>query len=55
MDDFTVLLIVGILFALICAAMANSRGRSVPLWGVLGFCFGLLAVIALLVLGRPKP
>ena len=42
--------IIRLVFAAICAAIANSRGRSAIGWAVIGFvilCFGLILVLVL--------
>lgn len=33
--------------AVFCAVVADSKSRSVPLWIVLGFLFGLYALVAI--------
>jgi hypothetical protein len=40
-----------ITYAIICRIFAAQRGRAPRAWLVAGFCTGVLAVIALLVLG----
>jgi hypothetical protein len=40
-------LIVGVIAASICTAIAASKGRSVVGWALLGFLFGLFALIAI--------
>lgn len=46
--------IVGLICAIICAGMAGSRGRSGVLWGILGFFFGLLAILVLAIIGKDR-
>lgn len=41
--------------AVIAALAAGSRNRSALAWFFLGFLFGPLAVIAVLVMGRADP
>jgi hypothetical protein len=38
----------------ICVAIANAKGRNPLLWGILGFLFGLFAIIACACLPRPR-
>jgi hypothetical protein len=45
----------GVIFAIACALIANSKGRSLVLWGVLGFLFGLIPLIIILVMKRKTP
>ena len=37
---------IGLLMAFITASIAGSKGRSRGAWGMLGFFFGLIALIA---------
>lgn len=39
-------IIMGVLSAVICAAIAGSKGLNVLAWGAGGLIFGILAVIA---------
>ncbi len=48
-------LIVGIICAFVCASMAKSKNRESGLWGVLGFFFGIFAVLILALLDRREP
>ena len=48
------LILINIAFALICRRMATSRNRDAGLWTILGFVFGIVAVIVLAFL-RPEP
>src|SRR5262245_17905809 len=50
-----IFLIFGVIFAIACALIANSKGRSPVLWGILGFLFGLIPLIIILVLKRKSP
>jgi hypothetical protein len=47
-------IVIGGIFALICSSMANARGRSGGLWGVLGFFLGLIAVLILAIIGNAQ-
>src|SRR5437870_8948934 len=47
-----VLLVPAVVFAVICGFLANSKGTSVALWAVLGFLFGLIALIILAFLKK---
>ncbi|MEA2521832.1 MAG: hypothetical protein QOI81_1478, partial [Actinomycetota bacterium] len=46
---------VGVLMAIICAYIASTKGRSVVLWAVLGFFFGLIALIIIAFLKKQTP
>jgi 4-hydroxybenzoate polyprenyltransferase len=48
-------LIGGIVMAVICGFVAQSKGRSVVMWVVLGFVFGLIALIILAFLKKQEP
>jgi peptidoglycan/LPS O-acetylase OafA/YrhL len=48
-------LIAGVVMAAICGWIASTKGRSVVLWAVLGFCFGLIALIIIAVLKKQQP
>ena len=43
-----------IAFAIITALAASARGHNAGLWAVLGFLFGVFALIAVLVM-KPGP
>jgi hypothetical protein len=51
-----VYLVVGVALSVACAVIAarraTAKGRRAPVWGVLGFLFGVLAIVALVVLPR---
>lgn len=49
MDTF-VFVIIWLFFGAICYSIAERKNRNKILWGVLGFIFGLLSVIIILVL-----
>lgn len=46
-------LIYTLALTVITALAANARGRDPGLWALLGFLFGIFALIAVLVIGRP--
>lgn len=48
------LLLVNLLFAVVMAEIANSRGRTGLLWGAVGLVFGLFGLIALLLQKNKK-
>ena len=50
-----IFVVFGVIFAIACALIANSKGRSPFLWGVLGFLFGLIPLIIILVMKRKAP
>lgn len=43
-----------LLFAFLTAGMAKRRGRDGAVWGILGFLFGIFAMLILLVLGKTQ-
>lgn len=45
-------LIIGLFFAWVTYSMAQKRGRNEVLWGILGFFFGFIPMIILLIIGR---
>ena len=47
---YLISLVVAILFAWICAAMAARKGYSAVLFGILGFFFVIITLIVVLVL-----
>src|SRR5438093_9421867 len=51
----SIFLIGGIVMAVICGLIAKSKGRSVALWAVLGFFFGLIALIVIALLKKQQP
>lgn len=40
------------LFAWLCHGMAETRNRDTTIWAILGFLFGIFAVIVLALLGK---
>lgn len=49
-----ILLIGGIIFAIFTALLAKKQGRSVGLAAVLGFCFGIFALIGYAIAGESE-
>jgi hypothetical protein len=47
-----VLIVPAVVFAVLCGLIANSKGRSVALWVVLGFLFGVIALIIVALLKK---
>jgi hypothetical protein len=45
---------IGIIFAAICYTVAGQKGKNVTLWAVLGFFFGFIPLIILLIM-KPEP
>jgi uncharacterized membrane protein len=52
--ELLIILVVGALFAWLCAEMAKTRNRSTTTWAILGFLFGIFSVIVLALLGTVK-
>ena len=50
--ELLIILIVGALFAWLCAEMAKTRNRNTTVWAISGFLFGLFAVIVLALVGK---
>jgi hypothetical protein len=50
-----IIVLLGIAFGAITAAMASKRNRNALGYGVLGFCFFLPTVIVLAAIGPAKP
>ena len=46
--------IILLIFGIVCALIANSKGRSAIAWFFIGFFFGLIGLIVLLVVGNLK-
>jgi membrane associated rhomboid family serine protease len=53
--NWGVIAVVGIVFGVACALIANAKGRSPVLWGILGFLFGLIPLIIIAVLKKKQP
>ncbi len=49
--EILIVVIVGALMAWLCAEMAKTRKRDTTLWAIMGFLFGLIAVIILALIG----
>ena len=49
------ILLMAIGFTVGTAALANSKGRSPVTWGILGFLFGIFALIVCAILPNRKP
>ncbi len=47
-------LIIDLVFAFACAAIADKKGRSRVLYGILGFFFSIITLIVVLVLPRRR-
>ncbi len=45
-------LVIAILFAFACRTVAGNKGRGTTLWTVLGFFFGLIALIIIAILPK---
>lgn len=54
MNEAGIQLLIMIVFAALCAALAHSRGRTPVGWFVIGFFFGCIALFVLLVLPNVK-
>jgi uncharacterized membrane protein len=52
--EILIIIIVGALFAWLCAEMAETRNRDKTTWAILGFLFGLISVIVLALIGTAK-
>ncbi len=52
--ELLIIFIFGALFAWLCAEMAKTRNRNTTVWAILGFLFGLFAVIVLALIGTAK-
>ena len=48
-------ILLGIICAPICYAIAKSKGRDPGIWALMGFLFSIFAVIVIALLGRPQP
>jgi hypothetical protein len=44
--------IVSLVFAFACSAIANGKGRGRILWGILGFFFSLITLIVVLIIPK---
>ena len=48
-------LVIGVLFASATSKIAGRKGRSPLTWGVLGFFFGIFAVVAAWIAPKKQP
>ena len=51
----TIYLIIGAVMAVACGLIAKNKNRSVVLWAILGFLFGLIPLIIIAVLKKKEP
>jgi hypothetical protein len=49
---YIISVLVGLVFAFACAAIAGGKGRSRALFGILGFFFSLITLIVVLLIPR---
>ena len=54
MEYIIFVIIIGFVFGLICHKMAETRGRDKNVGFLLGFLFGILAIIGYAVIGQTK-
>ncbi|MEO0291489.1 MAG: hypothetical protein ABIM54_00975 [candidate division WOR-3 bacterium] len=47
-------LVFGVIWALICSKIAEKQGRDTAIAAVLGFLFGLIAVLLYLIAGKKE-
>jgi uncharacterized RDD family membrane protein YckC len=52
--ELAIIVIIGVLFAWLCAEMAKTRNREPAIWAIMGFLFGIFAVIVLALVGTAK-
>ncbi len=52
--ELLIIILFGALFAWLCSEMAKTRNRDTTVWAILGFLFGLFAVIVLALIGTAK-
>jgi tetrahydromethanopterin S-methyltransferase subunit F len=45
-------LVISVIFAFVCSAIARSKDRGPILWGILGFLFSIITLIIVLVMPR---
>jgi hypothetical protein len=55
MAGLIVLALIGTVWAIVGAKMAENRGRSTGEWAALCFFFGIFAVLALAIAGKAEP
>jgi hypothetical protein len=44
--SFPAMLVIAILFATLCARKAAAKDRSIAIWAIVGFVFGIFGLIA---------
>jgi hypothetical protein len=49
---YIISVIVSLVFAFACSAIANGKGRGRILWGILGFFFSLITLIVVLIMPK---
>jgi hypothetical protein len=49
---YGVSVLLALVFAFVCAAIAGRKGRSRALWGILGFLFHIITLIVIALLPR---
>jgi hypothetical protein len=47
---YIISVLVSLVFAFACSAIAGSKGRGRVLWGILGFFFSLITLIVVVIL-----
>jgi hypothetical protein len=52
--EIIILLVIWAAFAWLCAEMARTRNRNTTVWAVVGFIFGIFAVIVLALIGKSE-
>lgn len=50
--EILILLAVSVAFGWLCFEMAKTRNRNTSIWAILGFLFGVFAVIVLALIGK---
>jgi hypothetical protein len=50
--QYIISVLVSLVFAFACSAIAGGKGRGRVLWGVLGFFFSLITLIVVLIMPR---
>jgi hypothetical protein len=49
---YIISVLVSLVFAFACSAIAGSKGRGRFVWGILGFFFSLITLIVVLIVPR---
>jgi hypothetical protein len=47
-------IVIDLVFAFACSAIAGSKGRGRILWGIFGFFFSLITLVVILLVPRKK-